>query len=52
VAEVCSWSAEGEVGGNEQIRIYFSQIHVYSLNGIMYNGYHDYPFVAIAECFV
>jgi len=43
MAEVCDWSTEGEEGGNVQIRIYFSQIHVYSLNDIMYNEYcHDY----------
>jgi len=32
VAEVCSWSSEGEVGGNEQIRIFFSQIHIFPEN--------------------
>jgi len=39
------WNAEKEGGGrNEQIPIYFSQIHVYySLNDIMHNEYHDYP---------
>jgi len=41
MAEVCDWSMEG--GGNEQIAIYFSQIHLYSLNDIMYSEYHDYP---------
>jgi len=51
VAEFFGWSAEGG-GGNEQIAIYFSQIHVYSLIDIMYNEYHDYPLVATAECFV
>jgi len=49
MAEVCDWSAGG---GNKQITIYFSQIHVYSLNDIVYNEYHDYPLVAIAKCFV
>jgi len=49
---------KGEGGGNEQIAIYFSQIHVYFLNDIMYkyyilyNEYHDYPSIAAAECFV
>jgi len=38
--------------GNKQITISFSQIHVYSLNDIMYNEYHDYPLVVTAECFV
>jgi len=37
---------------NEQITIYLSQIHVYTLNGVIYNEYHDYPLVATAECFV
>jgi len=51
MAEVCDWNAEG--GRNEQITTFFSQImHVYSLNDIMYNEYHDYPLVATAECFV
>jgi len=39
-------------GGNEQITIYFSQIHVYSPNGVIYNEYYDYVLVATAECFV
>jgi len=53
MAEVCGWSAEEGGGGNEQITIYFSQIHVYSLNDIIYyNEYHDYPVVTTAECFV
>jgi len=34
------------------VQIYFNQIHGYSLNDIMYNGYHGYPLVATAECFV
>jgi len=51
VAEVCGWNSEGG-GGNVQIPIYISQIHVYSLNDIMYNKYHDYPLVATVECFV
>jgi len=44
--------AEGDRGGNEQIKIYFSQIHIYSLNDIMYNEYHEYPLIAAAEYFV
>jgi len=31
MAEVCDWSMEGRGGANEQITIYFSQTHVYSL---------------------
>jgi len=51
--EVCDRSAEGRGGGgNEQMTIYSSQIHVYSLNDIMYKEYHNYPFVATAGCFV
>jgi len=39
MAEVCDWKVEGGGrGGNEQITIYFSQIHVYFLNDIMYDG--------------
>jgi len=48
VAEV----RKGEGGANEQITIYFIQIHVYSLYNIMYNEHHDYLLVATAECFV
>jgi len=52
MAAVCCWSTEGGGGGNEQDAIYFSQIHVYSLNDLIYNEHHDYPLVVIAECFV
>jgi len=52
MTEVCDWNSEGEERGNKQITIFFSQIHVYSLNDVMYNEYHDYPLVAIAECSV
>jgi len=48
VAEACSWSMEVLGEGNEQIIIYFNQIHVYSLNDIIHNEYHDYPLVATA----
>jgi len=52
MASVCGWSMEGRGGGNEQNAIYFIQIHVYSLNYIIYNEYHDYLLVATAEWFV
>jgi len=39
-------------GGNEQITIYFSKMHVYSLNDIICNEYHGYSLVATTECFV
>jgi len=52
MAEVCDWSTEGRGGANQQITIYFSQMHVYSLDGVIYKDYHDYLLVATAECFV
>jgi len=36
---------KGDGGANEQITIYFSQIHVYFFNGVIYNEYHDYLLV-------
>jgi len=41
-----------KVRGNKQIRnILVKYMYVYTLNDVMYQDYHDYILLAIAECF-